>query len=188
MMKCSEKWMNDWQCYFFRDKRRGNVTERTCKKRHCSRGMQSFFSTLLQQVSITTSQRTDAYTQAPALMSSWVGFISTLRACRTAVLLNIDPLYIKTLHVWRTQRLLCPAEKAACFCFSSSPSLPLKQLSMSHLRPPRRTSTHTQAHSHIIRLMQQLQCHLTKAAVYRHAADLGGYSWTEQSRSSLYFV
>lgn len=78
--------------------------------------------------------------------------------CRAV--LNIVPLYIKMLHVWRTQRLLCPAEKATCFCFSSSPSLPLRQLSMSHLRPPSctniqaRTLRNTRMKTH-----EQPQCH-----------------------------
>ncbi len=59
---------------FIYSKRKGEErTERTCEKRHSSRGMQSFFSTLQQQVSITSSQHWCLH-QAPALMSSWGGF------------------------------------------------------------------------------------------------------------------
>lgn len=60
-------------------------------------------------------------------------------------LLNTHRLHIKAQHVWGT-RLLCPAEKDSCFCFSSSPSLPLQQTSVSHLR---RQKTHTHAHPHV---------------------------------------
>lgn len=51
-------------------------------------------------------------------------------------LLNTRRLHIQAQHVWGT-RLLCPDEKDSCFCFSSSPSLPLQQTSASHLRPPK---------------------------------------------------
>lgn len=124
-----------------------------------SRGLQIFCQHLSNRLA-SPHQSSHAYTQAPAnVQLSWFHFNlgGLSNGCRP-VLLNIDPLYIKTLHVWRTQILLCPAEKVACFCFSSSPSFPLQQLSMSHLPPSR---TNTQART--ITLMQQLQCQLNKA-------------------------
>lgn len=103
-----------------------------------------FFSTLQKQISFPSSKQRCLYTSTntDVQLSRFLRGGSS-NGCR-ALALNIDLLYIKMQLVWWTQRLLCPAEKAACFCFSSSPSLPLQQLSMSHLRPPSHTNTHNQ--------------------------------------------
>lgn len=69
--------------------------------------------------------------------------------------------------MWRTQTVWCPAEKAACFCFSSSPSLPLQQHSMSHLRPPsvhawwsKVAHAHGLTHNHTIAIASLLYNHI----------------------------
>lgn len=136
-------------------------------------GHAEFLSALQRQVSITSSKHRRLHKHqrwgpvASISFQPW-GLVKRLQ------LLKIDSLYVRTLYVRGAQRLLCPAEKDSCFCFSSSPSLPLQQLSVSYLsttKPHTNTLRQTLTHNEInaTALVPSNQ----SSAVHRHTANLG---------------
>lgn len=127
-----------------------DLTDKTSEKRHSSRGMQSSSHRFSNRLA-WPHQSVDAFTQAPAPMSSRVCFMSALRACQTVVASKYRPsLYKDTACVKNTKTFASYWECRLLLLFilpiTSPPAA--QHEPPSAIKPHKHANTHPQAHTH----------------------------------------
>lgn len=152
-------------------------------------GRAEFFSTLQQQVSVT-SRKHWQHKHRVAPMSSWVGFTSTLRACRAP---KYRPsLYKDAACVKNTKTFMSCWESCLLLLFIlpiASPAAAQQWATFDHQAAWKHASMHAHTQAHIIRLMPSNQ----SSAIYRHAANVlellmsnYSYSFMAQMKATLW--